>query len=342
VLGVGTALAIATTLADAPKPMLSAELLPLVALILVPRRFFAPAVLALVLLQRTVEDGSIYPAIEKRAFYPRVPMIESMRGDELFRVAGTGTSLIPNIAAMWGLEDVRGYNALTFLRLTETWPIWSRPQGSWYSAVDDPRHPFLSMLNVRYIVDGEQLIENAGALPRAFVPRSVRYEREGPAVLAGLKQATDFADRAWIESAHYGPHDAPNGPGSVRIRRDGLAYELEATMQKAGWIVISESAWNGWRAYVDGRRVAATFANHAFLGLHVPAGRHRVRLVYLPESFTTGRWISLATLLLCIAAMMWRHVAHAPAGRRRDPGDAGHGGDDDRRSGGPLDVAPDR
>jgi len=66
--------------------------------------------------------------------------------------------------------------------------------------------------------------------------------------------------------------------------------------------VLSQTAWKGWRAYVDGKRVEWHFANHAFLGVHVPAGHHRVRFIYLPESFTRGRNISLATL---IALALW-------------------------------------
>ena len=310
-VAIGAALLFAMLKTDVPQQRV-AELLPLGLLVFTPRRFFAPAALALVLLQRTAEDGSIYPAVPREAFYPSVPAIERLEREELFRVAGTGVSLVPNIATMYELEDVRGYNALTFGRMAETWPLWSRAQGSWFAAVDDPAHPFLSFLNVRYVFDGHRVVENPHALPRAFVPRTVRYEREGKAVLEGLRTATDFAARAWIETPHDDPRDAPNGPGSVTIRRNGLAYELQATMQQAGWIVISESAWKGWRAYIDGNRVRTRFANHAFLGVHVPAGRHDVRLVYLPESFTRGRWVSIVTLVACAIVVVFRRRSHPP------------------------------
>jgi Bacterial membrane protein YfhO len=307
-VAVGAALAFAMLSVDVPRQPV-AELVPLLLLVLVPPRIFAIVALGLVLLQRSAEDGAIYPAVPRSAFYPSVPAIERVaRSEGLFRVAGTGVSLVPNIATMYGLEDVRGYNALTFGRMAETWPIWSRPQGSWFSAVDDPAHPFLSLMNVRYVFDGKNVIENPSALSRAFVPRSVRYERDGKAVLEGLRRATDFGAQAWIETSLYDPHDAPNGPGTVTIRRDGLAYTLVADMQQAGWIIVSETAWSGWRAYVGGRRVSTHFANHAFLGLHVPPGRHRIRLVYLPESFTRGRWISAGTLLGCLVLLFLRRL----------------------------------
>ncbi len=257
-----------------------------------------PILLAVVLLERAIEDGSIYPSLPAGAFYPPVPALERIRGDG--RVAGIGATLIPNASAMYGLEDVRGYEAMTFARLADTYALWSRYQTAYYNSVDDPSRPFLSALNARWLLDGTRVIENPRALPRAFVPRHVRYESDGKAVLAAMRETTDFAERAWIETTLYEPHDTPNGPGRVSIRRDGLAYELEAELERPGWIVVSESAWKGWRVYVDGRRVETRFANHAFLGVHVDGGRHRLRLVYLPESFTRGRILSLIALVLVV------------------------------------------
>ncbi|HYC89560.1 MAG TPA: YfhO family protein [Thermoanaerobaculia bacterium] len=279
----------------------------------IPKRGFAIALLALVLLERVNEDGDFYPALDKRVFYPRVPLLASIPKDARF--TGAGSALIPNNAALYELEDARGYQAMTFVRLYETYPLWSRYQRAWFNAVDDLSRPFLSFLNIRYaLAHGNvavppgwsvraadrdtRLLENPRVLPRAFVPERVRYVRGNAA--EEMKNATEFASTVWIETDAYEPHDAPNGAGRVSIRRRGLEYELEATMQRAGWVVISETHWPGWRAYVDGRAVRPHYANHAFLGVYVPAGAHRVRLVYLPESFTRGRAISAVALLVAV------------------------------------------
>ena len=285
----------------------------------IPRRGIAIALLALVLVERVNEDGDFYPALDKRVFYPRVPLLASIPKDARF--TGAGSALIPNNAALYGLEDARGYQAMTFRRLYETYPLWSRYQRAWFNAVDDLSRPFLSFLNVRYAlahvnvpvpegwtvraVDRDtRLLENTRVLPRAFVPERVRYVRGNAA--EAMKEATEFASTAWIETDAYDPHDAPNGAGRVSIRRKGLEYELEATMQRAGWIVVSETHWPGWRAYVDGRAVRPHYANHAFLGVYVPAGAHRVRLVYLPASFTRGRVISGVALLGAVLYLVTR------------------------------------
>ncbi len=281
----------------------------------IPKRGFAILLLALVLVERTNEDGHYYPALPKSTFYPNVPLLDAIPRDS--RVVGVGGALIANNGALYNLEDARGYNAMTYRRLYETYPLWSTYQRAYFNRIDDLSKPFLSFLNVRYALTSEvnsvpdgwnvrasdrqtRLLENPAALPRAFVPRIVRYVRGNP--VGDMKTVTDFGETAWIETAAYEPHQTANGPGSVVIRRAGLEYQLDATMDRAGWIVISETAWPGWRAYVDDARQRVHFANHAFLGVHVPEGRHRVRLVYLPESFTRGRSISGITLLLLAAA----------------------------------------
>jgi hypothetical protein len=271
----------------------------------------AIAILALVLLQRVYEDGSFYPALPRDAFFPRVPLIDSIPRDA--RMTAQSFAFTANGPAMYGLEDVRGYQAMTFRRLYETYPLWSTYQRAWFNRVDDLSRPFLSFLNVRYAIGhgepppgwrllredrGTRLFENLHELPRAFVPRHIRYERDGTTIVESMQRQSDFAESAWIEAPEYPPHEIVNGPGRVDVRRFGLRYELDASMENDGWIVISATAWKGWRARIDDQRVEPRFANHAFLGIFVPRGSHRVTLDYLPKSFVIGRTISLITLAI--------------------------------------------
>ena len=120
-----------------------------------------------------------------------------------------------------------------------------------------------------------------------------------------MAQATDFADRAWL-SAPGLSEDRVNGPGSVVVARNKSGIDARVTMQRPGFVVVSEAAWSGWRAYVDDKRVKPLPANHAFLAVYVPAGTHGVRLRYLPQSFVVGRAISLITLAGVVAFGIWR------------------------------------
>jgi hypothetical protein len=291
---------------------------------------WAPYVLiAVIVIERFLSVGDTYRSFEQRVAYPPIPIFESLK--KPFRIIGHGQAFVPGTSALYELEDVRGYQAMTFLRYRETYPIWSIHQPVWFNRVDDLTRPFLSFLNVRYAITwdrdppppgwreaarqrGTLLFENTRVIERVFVPRRVRVGYNAPDTLAQMHAETDFRQRAWIE-APLAPHERENGPGTVTFTNTAREYLIDANMQRAGWIVASLPAWSGWRAYVDGRRVKTQFANHAFLGVHVSEGKHRVRLVYLPRSFVIGRWITwsavaAATAFVCIRRR-WLRPPHS-------------------------------
>lgn len=280
-------------------------------------KVWVPALVSVLLLQRFVSEGGIVRTFPARAAYPPIAILEPLREiREPFRITGHGNALIPGTSTMYGLEDVRGYQAMTFLRYRATYPLWSIHQPVWYNRVDDLTRPFLSFLNVRYAITwdrdpppagwrevarqkGSILLENRNVLPRAFVPAAVRLSAANP--LEEMAHETDFGARAWIETGGH-PADVANGPGRVvRLAERPREYDLAADMQGAGWLATSIPAWSGWRAYVDGRRVETQIANYAFVAVHLEPGRHRVRLSYWPRAFVIGRGITAATLLALIA-----------------------------------------
>jgi hypothetical protein len=285
-------------------------------------RLLVPLFLGLLLWQRTVEEGNLYPTIASDAVYPPIPILQRIpKQNQPFRVAGLGLAMIPDVAALYELEDPRGYEALTFEPLFDTHSLWSVPQPVFFNRIDDPTRPFLSFLNVRYLVAkdsdtlpgawpviarqrGSVLLENPRALERAFVPHFVRLSVLPAMALSEMSQERDFAERAWIDAPNQ-TGELPNGPGRVVTSRHGTRYDLIADMERGGWVVISQTAWKGWRAHVDGRRTALFRANRAFLAVNVPAGHHRILLSYRPDSFVIGRAITLASLGGIVLAMIW-------------------------------------
>ncbi|HJT18545.1 MAG TPA: YfhO family protein, partial [Thermoanaerobaculia bacterium] len=335
-LGIATWYFVAHDPTDAAPGWTSApiagELIPIFAAIaiiaLLRPAIAAPSLLVLFAVQRLVTVGMIYPTLPARVTYPDVPMFSVMRKThEPFRVVGVGASLIPATAAVYGLEDVRGYSALTLMRYIETFPLWCKEQAVWWNRVDDLTTPFLSFLNVRYAITGltdpppgwhvvaeqfeSRILENERVLPRAFIPEVATVGRFSGAdmTLAEMRNESDFRHRAWID-APMPIHEEQNGPGEVtKIEPRGNGFGIDVTMQRAGRVVVSEEAWDGWRAYIDGRRVQMQIANLAFLAIYVPAGSHTLRLIYLPDSFVIGRAISLFTLVFLLIlplALRWR------------------------------------
>jgi hypothetical protein len=231
---------------------------------------------------------------------------------------------------MYHLEDVRASAAMRLEAFSDTFPLWLTVKPGTYEAVTDLERPILSVMNVRFaLLDVStpippgwhdrgfdvytRLIENDHVLPRAFVPRVVRLGVDRSHEIEEMRLQTDFMERAWLDIPERRQERA-NGPGRAVSRWRGSTLHLDATMEAAGFVVISQAAWKGWRAYLDGHRVSVHGANHAFLAVYVPAGRHEVILRFLPQSFVVGRMITFTT----IALLMLIGVARAWIFRHRD------------------------
>jgi hypothetical protein len=286
-------------------------------------RLVVPALIGLLLVQRTLTNGDVYRSFPARAAYPPIPILEPLKNEPRpFRIVGHGNAMIPGTNALYELEDVRGYQAMTFAPYAETYRIWCIHQPVWFNRVDDLREPFLDFLNVKYAItwdrepategwrevarqEGSVLLENEQVIPRAFVPRWIHIKRARWEALNEMSAATNFADYGWIVSREVAPHERQNGPGKVTTIRDSrLGYELDVDMEGDGWVFTSINAWKGWRAYIDGRRVETTMGNAAFVSLFVPRGKHHVRLIYWPESFVIGRAISAFTLIALVSVFV--------------------------------------
>ncbi len=300
------------------------------------------AVLVLLLGERRLEEGGVYPTYPSRAFYPPLRLLDAIPRNTPDRFAAVGFTFIPNIAAFYELEDVRGYEAMTFKPLLETFGLWCVPQPIWFNRVDDPTKPFLSFLNVRYVVapprhpppegwkslyEGEEgrLFENPNALPRAFRPQTLRYEADRGRQVALLEGIRDFSDEGVVgESPPAGvPAGAvlANGEGSVRI----LSYEpqrmtLDIDARQPVLVGTSVTAWPGWKLAVDGTKTPILSYNHGFLGFRVTPGRHTAVLRYWPDSFTAGLAVSGAALLCCVLLLSLGRFGR-PANPAKSPGD---------------------
>ena len=278
--------------------------------------------LALILAQRTMSDGALVPVYQPEVAYPRLALLKQLEGiPEPFRIVGSRSAMLQNTATMYGLEDVRGSSPMTLRWMAELAPLWARQAPRQFDQILRLDDPLLSMMNVRYaLLDVSEpipsgwrdlryeiytrLIENPAVLGRAFVPHQIQWGASDD--LGEMRRQRDFTERAWINTPDR-PHQTPNGPGIVKSARRRMGLQLDADMSNAGFVVISEAAWNGWRAWLDGSPVKVERANHAFLAVWVPAGHHSLRLKFLPRSFVVGRAVTVATAtLLLLMSILYR------------------------------------
>jgi hypothetical protein len=82
---------------------------------------------------------------------------------------------------------------------------------------------------------------------------------------------------------------------------DNQSISFQTASDGACMVVVSQSSYPSWKAYVDGEPVKLWRGNYAFQTLQVPAGTHRVRLLYRDGPFMVGLGLSGLGLAACIA-----------------------------------------
>ena len=154
--------------------------------------------------------------------------------------------------------------------------------------------------------DGEvRIYENLDALPRAFVLHRVDEAADEDAALVRMQQHDfDPAGLAVVEgplpaSVRQELAEAPESDDSqVSITRyEDNRVELEARMENAGLVLLTDAYFPGWKVYVDGEQANIYPTDYLFRGVFVSEGDHKIEFVYDPAPFKLGVAISVIALV---------------------------------------------
>lgn len=279
---------------------------------------------------------------DRSLYFPRIPALEKLAQLPSGRIWGV-RCLPPDLNFSHGLEDIRGYDAVDpeiFVKLFDlacNRQFQSPPYAKTQFAVPTvlkgdaglKLHPVADLLNVRYLVlrtpppdglvavvhqDDYWVIENPNALPRAWVPRSVRNVTGDEEALQIMSQ-NDFAPREVVlMSEDPGVPSDIEGAVAIQYEAPGRA-RLDVEMLTDGIVVVSDMWDAGWRAELDGVPSPIHRVNVALRGVRVPSGKHTVIMTYEPRSVRLGFQIAGAAGLVLFAWMACLFVT-----RGRTPG----------------------
>jgi len=98
------------------------------------------------------------------------------------------------------------------------------------------------------------------------------------------------------------PSQTPLGPeSSVEIvSESNNRLTLSVKAGKDGLLVMNDTYFPGWNAYVDGRKEKIYRADYTFRAVPVHAGNHQVLFVYDPFSFKLGASMTLFGMAACL------------------------------------------
>ncbi|MEI7733104.1 MAG: YfhO family protein [Verrucomicrobiota bacterium] len=100
----------------------------------------------------------------------------------------------------------------------------------------------------------------------------------------------------------------------VSIQAHAIRFETDAP--QAGLVVLAQSYYHPWRAFVDQQETPILKANLAFQALEVPAGKHAIELVYRDWWFRIGALLSGVTLVGLLGWLLRSSRPSPPRGRR--------------------------
>lgn len=282
-------------------------------------RRWAPALLTAAVAGELLYYGAgTNPSLRREDYFPTTPAIERLRSETPpYRVFGLGWGLAPNTAGIYGLSDARGQDYTTIRRYEEL--ITGRAGDYFFYTTPTEFPAALPLLGVKHLLcerdcrppegwsldyDGEVKLYRAAAPLRAF--RASRWEVASPGAILERIRSGGFDPRGLVyleEAPSVASAPGLAAPAEI-VSESPDEVVVRARAGAPGLLVLLDSYFPGWKAWVNGRPAKILRADYHFRAVEIPEGEAVVRFSYEPWSFRLGAALSVAALLA--AALAWR------------------------------------
>ncbi len=149
---------------------------------------------------------------------------------------------------------------------------------------------------------GVKIYKNKDAFPRAFiVPEAEIVERHEEVLKRMDSENFDLRRVVILEE------EVPKLPLTINLlpftdesEAEIIDYqptkvEIETRTDGEGFLVLSDTYYPGWKAYVDGREERIYRADYLLRAISLSPGFHKVKFIFDPLSFKLGLWMTLVT-----------------------------------------------
>ena len=274
-------------------------------------------------------------------YYPEIPALKEITRSPPGRIIG---GFPASLGFMQGLNDIRGYDAIDPARMVDVLEMIAAvpstnlayaetfllvPKGKLLPPSGIQLPPVLDLLDVRYVIlrgtpppfmhppfqsDDYWVLVNSNALPRAFVPRTVKTVAAGQELEELALPQFNPAEVALVTS----PVELPaRCRGTVQITNEiPTRIRISAQMETPGLIVLADNWDKGWRAFWNGRPAPILRVDYTIRGVVVPAGTGTLEFIYQPASVVLGLWLAG---LAAIALLGWLAVIRLRSRQNQSP-----------------------
>ncbi len=150
-----------------------------------------------------------------------------------------------------------------------------------------------------------RIYENKDALPPAYVAYNTVCAHDGAQALklitqCDLKKCVVLEPDSKIPTSSYLSNNTSITAANV-LRPDVNTVIASFNTSLPGYLVLTDTYYPGWHAYVDGQKSKILRANYLFRAVAVPAGNHTVEFKFEPASF----WAGVVLFILGATVTVW-------------------------------------
>lgn len=222
----------------------------------------------------------------------------------------------PNDGLQYGFPTLEGYDPLLlkrYLHYVRFSQGYARDDHIIKIGGGDLRYPrakLLKMLNLKQMVLGRDIVEVDKGVPYATVVGSGTVKPLQKILPYMSGEAFDPRKVVVFEPRDAAPllkQDEGGIPRATCIVRE---YEnerigLKVATDRAGYLVLSEIYYPGWKALVDGKEAPVLRGNYLFRVIPLEEGEHEVVLFFISWPFRIGAVISVAAFLFSLCFILW-------------------------------------
>ncbi|MBM4053621.1 MAG: hypothetical protein FJ264_02885 [Planctomycetes bacterium] len=197
-----------------------------------------------------------------------------------------------------------------------------------FSFLDDnaslkTRNDFYRMLNLKYIITNTEIDDNIDAktsvaqvknvFPRIFFVNKITSLNEKHDIFQTLfSEKFDPFREIVIETPKNIAENFFLESKEILSEIKNLVYPsnkitLQTNTDKNCFLVLSDTYYPGWKAYVDGKETTIYKTDYIIRSIFLEKGLHNVEFVYDPITFKTGCIITLSTLFILISYVSFHY-----------------------------------
>lgn len=247
------------------------------------------------------------PMVERRLVFPRVELLDYIKSDnDVFRVdKEKGPLLPPNTWSGYSLMSPSGYDPMAIKDYAGYFQkklnMDQNASKTRYSEIEQYNATALGEFNVKYLIalKRKATVENGG--------ESLNFRIN----LDDWKVATSSDKVVLLENRFVKPrseiiNDVGNQVGQANVTEyKSNKVTINYNADQDGWLVVRDSWYPGWTAYVNGTVKPIDKFNEVFRKVKIEKGKGTLTMIYEPKSFAYGLSISAVTFGLWICGVIY-------------------------------------